>query len=140
MTAALLSKPDAKRSARRQCAMKHIDVPLTIDEWLSMNGAGAYSRKRFLPKLIPNIGGECLSDPQAMFEVDMGAAFSITRRIQEDLIRFRREYDREENDIFFSAKVRAAYTLALAAEDYIETWFRRVLAFRAGTVKRSAAE
>lgn len=139
MTAALLSKSEAKRTARRQQAVQNIGVPLTINEWLSLNGI-RYARKRDLPHLIPSVGGDCLTDPQDLFEVDTKAAFWVTKRNQEDLANREKEYANLETHWAYAPHIHAAIVHCLAAEKIIDIWYRRVLGARANAIKRSAAE
>jgi hypothetical protein len=140
VTIALQSKPDSKRKERRQQAMKHIDVPLTINEWLQMQGAGSYSRKRDLPILIPGVGGDCLTDPQDLFEADTKAAFWVNNRNITDLSRREAECIAQEAHWTYSPRTHAGIVHCIAAEKYITIWYRRVLGARANAIKRSAAE
>lgn len=138
-SATLLSKPDAKRAERRAKAVQHIGVPLTINEWLSLNGI-RYERKRDLPHLITNVGGDCLTDPQDLFEVDTKAAFWVNSRNLTDLAHRETDYAQLETHWAYAPHIHAAIVHCIAAEKIIAIWYRRVLAARANTMKRSAAE
>jgi hypothetical protein len=139
MTAALLSKPDAKRAERRAKAVQHIGVPLTINEWLSLNGI-RYDRKRDLPHLIANLAGECLTDPQDLFDVDSRSALAVSARILDGLTKREIEYGQLETHWAYVPHIHAAIAHCVAAEKIIAIWYRRVLGARANAIKRSAAE